>query len=205
MDSDAPKFSSKDAVVCRGVGKTWAAGTKRAHEALRDVDPGVRKTAAEAMVQWKPAGAVAALNQALDGEVDPSVAFAELRALVAFSTASGPTPPLRMYRSKYSTILRMSFSPYSSRRTRLALRSSPSPRLPKSSELSVYTDDERLNSVHDENDRFRRNERLSTSSASLIEQLPMRDRDKNDPSSSDSVNSGEMSLPALIRSTSPTL
>ena len=34
----APHFSSKDAVVCRGVGKTWAAGTKRAHEALRDVD-----------------------------------------------------------------------------------------------------------------------------------------------------------------------
>ena len=31
-------FSSKDAVVCRGVGKTWAAGTKRAHEALRDID-----------------------------------------------------------------------------------------------------------------------------------------------------------------------
>ena len=25
-------------MVCRGVGKTWAAGTKRAHEALRDVD-----------------------------------------------------------------------------------------------------------------------------------------------------------------------
>ena len=31
-------FSSKDAVVCRGVGKIWAAGTKRAHEALRDID-----------------------------------------------------------------------------------------------------------------------------------------------------------------------
>jgi len=31
-------FSSKDAVVCRGVGKTWAAGTPRAHEALRDVE-----------------------------------------------------------------------------------------------------------------------------------------------------------------------
>ena len=31
-------FSSKDAVVCRGVGKTWAAGTARAHEALRDVE-----------------------------------------------------------------------------------------------------------------------------------------------------------------------
>jgi len=34
----APHFSSKDAVVCRGVGKTWAGGTKRAHEALRDID-----------------------------------------------------------------------------------------------------------------------------------------------------------------------
>jgi NitT/TauT family transport system ATP-binding protein len=34
----APTFSSKDAVVCRGVGKIWAAGTKRAHEALRDID-----------------------------------------------------------------------------------------------------------------------------------------------------------------------
>jgi NitT/TauT family transport system ATP-binding protein len=31
-------FSSKDAVVCRGVGKTWAAGTPRAHEALRDFE-----------------------------------------------------------------------------------------------------------------------------------------------------------------------
>ena len=33
----APHFSSKTAVVCRGAGKTWAAGTKRAHEALRAV------------------------------------------------------------------------------------------------------------------------------------------------------------------------
>jgi NitT/TauT family transport system ATP-binding protein len=31
-------FSSKDAVVCRGVGKTWAEGTARAHEALRDFE-----------------------------------------------------------------------------------------------------------------------------------------------------------------------
>ncbi len=38
MAFDAPHFSSKTAVVCRGAGKTWAAGTKRAHEALRDVD-----------------------------------------------------------------------------------------------------------------------------------------------------------------------
>ena len=38
MASDPPKFSSRDAVACRGTGKTWAAGTARAHEALRDVD-----------------------------------------------------------------------------------------------------------------------------------------------------------------------
>jgi NitT/TauT family transport system ATP-binding protein len=39
VDFDAaPTLSSKDAVVCRGAGKTWAAGTKRAHEALRDID-----------------------------------------------------------------------------------------------------------------------------------------------------------------------
>jgi NitT/TauT family transport system ATP-binding protein len=31
-------WSSTDAVVCRGVGKTWAEGTARAHEALRDID-----------------------------------------------------------------------------------------------------------------------------------------------------------------------
>jgi NitT/TauT family transport system ATP-binding protein len=31
-------FSSRDAVVCRGVAKTWAEGTSRAHLALRDID-----------------------------------------------------------------------------------------------------------------------------------------------------------------------
>ncbi|MFZ4406053.1 MAG: ABC transporter ATP-binding protein [Paracraurococcus sp.] len=36
-DTQAP-WSSQDAVVCRGVGKTWAEGTARAHEALRDID-----------------------------------------------------------------------------------------------------------------------------------------------------------------------
>jgi NitT/TauT family transport system ATP-binding protein len=36
--SDAPVFSSRDAVVCRNVGKTWASGTRRAHEALRGID-----------------------------------------------------------------------------------------------------------------------------------------------------------------------
>ena len=43
MPSDVPlRYSSKDAVVCRGVGKTWAAGTKRAHQALRDIDLDVK-------------------------------------------------------------------------------------------------------------------------------------------------------------------
>lgn len=31
-------FSRQEAVVCRGVAKTWAEGTPRAHEALRDID-----------------------------------------------------------------------------------------------------------------------------------------------------------------------
>jgi NitT/TauT family transport system ATP-binding protein len=31
-------LSSKDAVVCRAVAKTWAENTERAHEALRDID-----------------------------------------------------------------------------------------------------------------------------------------------------------------------
>jgi len=31
-------FSSRDAVVCRNVAKIWAAGTERAHAALRDID-----------------------------------------------------------------------------------------------------------------------------------------------------------------------
>ena len=38
MASKMKPFSSKDAVVCRGVGKIWAEGTPRAHEALLDID-----------------------------------------------------------------------------------------------------------------------------------------------------------------------
>ncbi len=52
-------------------------------KALGDVDGDVRKAAAEALAQWNPPGAVAALNRGLDGEVDAAVALAELRALVA--------------------------------------------------------------------------------------------------------------------------
>jgi NitT/TauT family transport system ATP-binding protein len=35
-------FSSKDAIVCRDVGKTWAPGTPREHEALRRIDLDVK-------------------------------------------------------------------------------------------------------------------------------------------------------------------
>ncbi len=43
MRSDGPlSYSSKDAVVCRGVGKVWAEGTRRAHEALRAIDLDVK-------------------------------------------------------------------------------------------------------------------------------------------------------------------
>ena len=39
MAFDLPKpFSSNSSVICRGVSKTWAEGTERAHEALRDID-----------------------------------------------------------------------------------------------------------------------------------------------------------------------
>ncbi|MAI48093.1 MAG: ABC transporter ATP-binding protein [Hyphomicrobiaceae bacterium TMED74] len=42
MASNKKPFSSKDAVVCRDVGKIWADGTPRAHEALRDIDLDVK-------------------------------------------------------------------------------------------------------------------------------------------------------------------
>ena len=38
MASRAKPVSPRDAVACRNVSKTWAAGTARAHAALRDID-----------------------------------------------------------------------------------------------------------------------------------------------------------------------
>ncbi|SEE10794.1 NitT/TauT family transport system ATP-binding protein [Bradyrhizobium erythrophlei] len=68
-------ISSKDAVVCRGVSKVWAEGTKRAHVALRDVDIDV--TPGEFIVLLGPSGCgkstllylIAGLEQESSGEV----------------------------------------------------------------------------------------------------------------------------------------
>jgi NitT/TauT family transport system ATP-binding protein len=68
-------FSSKDAVVCRNVGKVWAQGTRRAHEALRDIDLDV--TPGEFIVLLGPSGCgkstllylIAGLEQETAGEI----------------------------------------------------------------------------------------------------------------------------------------
>ncbi len=68
-------FSSRDAVVCRGVSKIWAAGTGRAHPALADIDLDIAP--GEFIVLIGPSGCgkstllylVAGLEPETDGEI----------------------------------------------------------------------------------------------------------------------------------------
>ncbi|UYN93573.1 MAG: ABC transporter ATP-binding protein [Enhydrobacter sp.] len=96
----APTYSSKDAVVCRGVGKTWAAGTRRAHEALTGVDLDVKP--GEFVVFLGPSGCgkstllylIAGLEDATTGNVwsfgEPVGAPSPERSLIFQETSLFP-------------------------------------------------------------------------------------------------------------------
>lgn len=79
--------ASQDAVSCRGVAKVWAAGTARAHEALRDIDLTVRP--GEFVVFLGPSGCGKSTLLYLIAGLEP----ASGGALLAFGEAvTGPSP-----------------------------------------------------------------------------------------------------------------
>lgn len=99
MPSNLP-FSKRDAVVCRGTGKTWSAGTARAHEALKEIDLDVR--AGEFVVLLGPSGCgkstllylIAGLEEATSGSIncfgEPVEAPSSDRSLIFQETSLYP-------------------------------------------------------------------------------------------------------------------